>query len=326
MANYKELEGFSVQTLAADPDTPGWVGSIFYNSTSGTFKVVKPGGVAVATWASGGSMNTGRVENYGNGVGTQTAAGVSGGSTTTQVALHEQYNGTSWTEVGDLNTARDGTWADGTQSASWVAGGSFPYKTNTETWNGSSWTEVNDLSTARAFGGGTCGRSSTAGLVVAGYTGTANTGVVEQWDGTNWTEVGDLNTARRKAGGFGTSTAAFAIGASPTPSALVESWNGTSWTETTDINTARGAVGAAGTITDGLIYGAETTPRQITEYWNGTSWTEVNDMGVNQGNAAGAGGTGSSAFMAGGTDGLVAVANTEEWTVPEVVINTLTTS
>jgi hypothetical protein len=33
MANYKELEGFGVQTLATDPDNPGWVGSIFYNST-----------------------------------------------------------------------------------------------------------------------------------------------------------------------------------------------------------------------------------------------------------------------------------------------------
>jgi hypothetical protein len=37
MANYKELEGFGVQTLAADPDTPGWVGSIFYNSTERSF-------------------------------------------------------------------------------------------------------------------------------------------------------------------------------------------------------------------------------------------------------------------------------------------------
>jgi hypothetical protein len=46
MANYKELEGFGVQTLATDPDSAGWVGSIFYNSTSGTFKVVKPGGLA----------------------------------------------------------------------------------------------------------------------------------------------------------------------------------------------------------------------------------------------------------------------------------------
>jgi hypothetical protein len=46
MATYKELEGFGVQTLATDPDSAGWVGSIFYNSTSGTFKTVKPGGLA----------------------------------------------------------------------------------------------------------------------------------------------------------------------------------------------------------------------------------------------------------------------------------------
>jgi hypothetical protein len=293
MAEYKGIKGFKVQTVSTDP-----AASI----------------IATGTWSSGGNLNTARGENFGNGVGTQTAAAVSGGSTpSAEVALHEQYNGTSWTETTDINTARGGTWADGTQGAFWMAGGAPPYKANTETWNGSAWTEVNDLNTARAYGGGTCGRSSTLGLVVAGYTGTANTGVVEQWDGTNWTEVGDLNTARRKAGGFGTSTAAFAVGAAPSASTLVESWNGTSWTETTDINTGRGAVGAAGTITDGLIYGAEQSPRTITEYWNGTSWTEVNDMGVNQGNSAGAGGTGTSAFIAGGTDGVAFVANTEEW-------------
>jgi hypothetical protein len=33
---------------------------IFYNSTSGTFKVVKPGGVTAGTWSSGGDLNTGR--------------------------------------------------------------------------------------------------------------------------------------------------------------------------------------------------------------------------------------------------------------------------
>jgi hypothetical protein len=60
MANYKELEGFGVQTLATDPDSPGWIGSIFYNSTEGTFKTVKPGGVPAGTWASGGTMNVTR--------------------------------------------------------------------------------------------------------------------------------------------------------------------------------------------------------------------------------------------------------------------------
>jgi hypothetical protein len=60
MANYKELEGFGVQTLATDPDSPGWIGSIFYNSTSGTFKTVKPGGIAAGTWAQWWRLNTAR--------------------------------------------------------------------------------------------------------------------------------------------------------------------------------------------------------------------------------------------------------------------------
>jgi hypothetical protein len=51
MATYKGIKGFSVQTLATDPDNTSWIGSVFYNSTEGVFKVVKPGGVAVGTWA-----------------------------------------------------------------------------------------------------------------------------------------------------------------------------------------------------------------------------------------------------------------------------------
>jgi hypothetical protein len=54
MATYKGIQGFGVETLASDPTEPGSVGQIFYNSTSGTFKTVKPGGVPVGTWASGG--------------------------------------------------------------------------------------------------------------------------------------------------------------------------------------------------------------------------------------------------------------------------------
>jgi hypothetical protein len=306
------------------------VGDFYYNSSTGQFKNIGTGGAPIGTWASGGVLNTARQENFGNGAGTQTAAAVSGGYTTTNSTNHEQYDGTSWTETTEINTGRYGTWADGTQPAFWMAGGySTTYVDNTETWNGSSWTEVNEINTARAYGGGTTGRSLTAGLVVAGYNG-SNVDNVEQWDGTNWTEVSEVNTARRKAGGFGTSTAAFAMGAAPSPSApatnLVESWDGTSWTETTEFNTGRGAVGAAGTTTDGLIYGSEQTPRQITESWNGTTWTEVADMGANQGNSAGAGGTATSAWIAGGTNGSTGVTNTEEFTAADFQIKTVTTS
>jgi hypothetical protein len=46
MTTYKGIQGFGVETLASDPTEPGSVGQIFYNSTEGVFKTVKPGGVS----------------------------------------------------------------------------------------------------------------------------------------------------------------------------------------------------------------------------------------------------------------------------------------
>jgi hypothetical protein len=171
MANYKELEGFGVQTLATDPDTPGWVGSIFYNSTSGTFKTVKPGGITAGTWASGGDLNTSRRDA--GGAGTQTAAQLFFGqnATPTFVAFNEYYDGTSWSEQVDGNTARAyGGGLGLTQTASLYAGGysTVPHANN-EVWNGSSWTEVNDLNTARENLDNATAGSSTAGLIFGGY-------------------------------------------------------------------------------------------------------------------------------------------------------------
>ena len=54
----------------------------------------------------------------------------------------EQYNGTSWTEVSDINTLRASTGGGGTlTSAAYVAGEvpSSPYNSDAfEQWNGSS--------------------------------------------------------------------------------------------------------------------------------------------------------------------------------------------
>ena len=63
--------------------------------------------------------------------GVQTAALAIGGYTTTGSALNESYNGSSWTELGDLNTASSSRSTMGTNSASIAAGGftgpTFPY-------------------------------------------------------------------------------------------------------------------------------------------------------------------------------------------------------
>jgi len=335
MAKYKDIGGTTVGFRSGSEEytyPSGFEGSIYYNSSNGQFEFV---GLGTGVWSSGGNLNGSKEENIAGGAGTQTAALVSGGyktgTPTGKTAEVESYNGTSWTEVADINTLRGGLFSDGTNTAAWIAGGTSgpgAYVTNSETWNGSSWTEVNEINTARAFGGATCGRSSTAGIIYGGFP--PNYAVVESWDGTNWTEVGDLNSARRKVNGFGTATAAFAVGAAPTPgnpglTDRVESWNGSSWTETTEINSGRGGLGGGGTTTDGVVFGSEQTPRSLTEAWNGTSWTEVADMATNVGNAAGSGGTGSSAWIAGGTDGTGAVATTEEWSFSHS-IKTVTTS
>ena len=65
-------------------------------------------------------------------------------------AANESWNGSSWTEVGDLNDGRYIQGGGGTSTAAICCGGDTPGATaNTETWDGSAWTEVADLNTAR---------------------------------------------------------------------------------------------------------------------------------------------------------------------------------
>ena len=122
-----------------------------------------------------GDMNTGR--EYVSSSGTSTAAQVHGGGTPPGAvnANTEQYDGSSWTEVADLNTARKtcGHGGGGTQAGSFIGGGQFPpygpspnKKTIVEMWDGSSWTEVADLPTNLASAG--LAGDNTTGLLAGG--------------------------------------------------------------------------------------------------------------------------------------------------------------
>jgi hypothetical protein len=247
MANYKELEGFSVQTLATDPDSAGWIGSIFYNSTEGTFKTVKPGGIAVGTWASAGTINTGRA--YVGGAGNSTAALMFGGSNPVigVVALTESYNGTSWTELNDMNTARQ-VYGLGVSTSSAI--GAFGYSTATtnvaETWNGTSWTNITSGSTPKEV-------MASFGVAELALFSKGPPGTTELWNGTSWTEVTESSNAHSSAAS-GTTTAGLAISSPGTP---VESYNGTSWTEVGDVNTARTNSAASGIQTATLFFGGD---------------------------------------------------------------------
>src|SRR6056300_1063761 len=102
MAAYKEIKGINIQKVSADPPAP-IEGQVWYNTTSGSLKGFK---VSAGAWATGGDLNTARANP--RGTGTQTAALAFGGKTPAldELALTESYNGSAWTELNDLNTAR----------------------------------------------------------------------------------------------------------------------------------------------------------------------------------------------------------------------------
>ena len=89
--------------------------------------------------------------------GTQSSAIAGGGNTPGDSATQAySYDGTSWTEIAELNANKELNASGGTVTSGITIGGmiSSPAVTNqVETWDGSSWTEVSELNTARARAG-----------------------------------------------------------------------------------------------------------------------------------------------------------------------------
>jgi hypothetical protein len=283
-------------------------GQLYFNSTTNTFKETISD-VPGTSWSSGTNLNQAR--SFNNASGDLTSAITFGGSPAPTQAYSEQWDGSSWTEVGDLNEGRVAGAAGGASGTDAIMGGGYELpnignSVNTEIWNGSSWTEVNNLN-AQKYTAGSGIPVSTSGIAFGGNPVVAT---AEVWDGTNWTEVGDLNTARMYLGGFGSATSAIASnGVNPGNSPaytqnVVEKWDGTSWTEVSEMNTARGEMlqGQGSSNASGIISGGSTTgSNQIanTEIWNGSSWTELNDLGTAKRMGAQIGSTSSGMYIAG---------------------------
>ena len=110
--------------------------------------------------------------------GITTAALAFGGSAVT--ANTEVWNGTNWTEVNNLTTARRQLAGAGASYTSVLAfGGETPGAAAvaiTEKWNGTNWTEIADLGTARNHLAGI--GTVSAGLAFGGLPITAAT---EEW-------------------------------------------------------------------------------------------------------------------------------------------------
>ena len=338
MSEYKGIKGFQVQTRTEDPSpTEAQTGDFYYNSSTGQFKAIGIGGAPLGSWSSAPNINTARVQI--NSFGTQTAQILAGGYTTALSNVVENYDGTSWTEIAEINDARSneaGT-GSGTTTAGLIYGGNTPGGTgNTESWNGSAWTEVSDLNGARYSVAGI--GTQTASLAFAGRNPATspNPGdkdLVESWDGSSWTEVAEVNTKRAGAAGVGqVYTAALCVGgydsAAGGTSSKNEEWNGSAWTELADLNTGRhNAMTRGGTSTDGIVaQGATPSPSYttLTESWNGTAWTEQSDLATGSYGAGGQGSASATIVAGGEGSGSSNLNRTETWNAAEFEIKAVT--
>ena len=328
MATYLGTHGGRIQNYTTDPDNPN-TGEVWYNGTANTIKIEAV--TTAGAWATGGSLNTGRRAM--SGAGLQTTALGFGGSvqpasppfTALNMANTEKYDGTSWTEVNDLNTGRGYAAGSGIQTSALFYGGSTgTIQAITESWNGTNWTEVADLNQSRYILGG-AGTSNTSALAFGGASTPPYTihALTESYDGSSWTEVNDMNTARQGFSGWGSSTAAIAATGETSPArvTLTETWNGTNWTEVGDLNTARSGTGSSRVdSTSGIVFGGfESAPTDSNvnkvELWNGTNWTETTDLSGTAYQQQSGAGTGSSAISFGGEGPANQMrAGTEEWT------------
>ena len=298
MSTYKGIKGFKVQSLSADP-VPSTV-----------------------SWASGGSMNTGRRElGAANQAPGHEAGLIFGGykSPAGPTNATEEYNGTSWTAGGNMTTSRQRLAGAGTQTAGLAFGGGYPPTNHAETeeYDGSSWTNGGNLGTARGRLGGS--GIQTAGLAFGGSTVAeppSKTNATEEYDGSSWTAGGALSVSRFMLGGGGTQTAGIAFGGNTNPpparTNATEEYGGTSWTSGGTLGTARYLLSGAGSqdaaIAAGGNDGSETA---ACELYNGTSWTATASLNATASYAAASGSSNEQALNMGGNAYKTA---TEEFT------------
>ena len=325
MTTYRQVKGYSIKSVASDPDNVK-EGQIWYNSSELKIKVAP----LIESWSSGGNLNTGRTGL--GGAGSQTAALAFGGSVATPSTPQnpyknesEEYDGTSWTEGNNLNQGRSSLAGNGTQTAGLACGG-LPDGSNTtansEEYNGTSWSEGNNLNTS-SYSRSAAG-PQTASLAFSGGVTSPSFSVQsfnEYYDGTSWSEQNDLNTARYASSGCGSQTAALISGGltATARTAVVEEWNGSSWSEVNDLPTSISQHSISGTQTAALQAGGNDGSITTTALnYDGTNWTTAPSIATARSALAGGGegATQTSSIVFGGhiTPAPTGYQQTEEFT------------
>ena len=295
--------------------------------------------VTAAAWSSGDSLPNTAPETVAT--GSKTTALTIGAENGLPTGVVLEYNSSTWSSGGSLNTARYGGGASGTQTSGlYFTGRPTPgFSTATEGYDGSSWTSLNPVNNQGFIVNGL--GTQTAAVLAGGRPSTPGTASnrTEDWDGTSWTNGNTMALARAAGGTAGTQTAGMIVGGSSDSFTYfnnTEHYNGSSWTSVpgTLSLARRNQRGQVGSQTSSLAFGGyngspSTQNAYVTsEMYDGTTWSVTPSMANKRSSHGGTGASSSDGLAVGGYNGSSQQTNTEEFTgeTETVTAKTLTSS
>ena len=341
-----------VEEFSFPPPTSAFLneGMIFLSGGTELKGFQKGSGVPTGSFSSGGALNTARYTL--GGCGNSTAAIAAGGDfyvgppnspSDRSGTKTESYNGTSWTEVNDMNNDVQGTYAaSGTYTAALAKTNTDSPKSFIESWDGTSWTNAPDINSPRGDSSIPATGSQTATLLAGGYhnpSSPKSSDLVEQYNGSSWSEITEINSGRYANRNVGTSTDNLLFGGyTSTYAANTEIWNGTAWTELNDLPVGRtnhagfGGSSLAVTVNGngpnslGAPNPTGANSSKAINFWNGTSWSADADDAPYKARGVGCGGSATDGIVFGGiSDPNFTLTTTIEWNV-DAAIGTVTLS
>tara|TARA_R100001440_G_scaffold45986_1_gene65735 strand:+ start:1771 stop:3633 length:1863 start_codon:yes stop_codon:yes gene_type:complete len=255
--------------------------------------------------------------NYRSGCGTTSAGLITGGNypPTNRAAGNEHFDGTSFSEGGDLPQKQSSNGQAGTQTAAINSFGSTnnPASGNSGDadnaisleYDGSSWTAGPNGRGVVDLVGYSMGAGTQTDALFAGAPSTNSC----KYDGTTFTVGPALAVAQDSCGqSQGPAGAGWIAHGSPVPSvgSRTQEFNksanvitAAAWAAGGSLNTTRRNVAGAGIQTSALAFGGESPKTGKTELYNGTSWSEVADLNTAR-NTLGGTGTSTAAIAFGG--------------------------
>ena len=234
-----------------------------------------------STWTAETARSTSASATFGGGNKADHVAG--GGedySGSTKYDVVEKFNGSSWSNLGDMARGRS-SLSGGGNSSDAISFGGHDGTTNggnwTEEWNGSAWRAGGNMTRGSRSGGGD--GNSTNAISAGGYNGSSYDTQTMEYDGTSWTNtttatIGSVNYH----GGMGGN----ATNAVLTAGASGASWtyNGSSWSSNGGTTTDRRYGNTGGSATKAITGGGSDVVNSshyldTSDLFNGTAWASA---------------------------------------------------